>query len=189
MNIGIYIHESYQEFDIEQCINDLSQDLLNKPLPGDYQLFFVFENSSTLISSQQKLQVFDLHQHPTIDVLLVVKQSIYNPNDELALATVSWLQLTAQKAQLVSTVFFATQLLDKLAIFINLKMLKPSQKQHYITSAVKPKRPLNNRLKSELITSTKQSLPEAILACLHILHKLEANQAMAQNSKQLQFDL
>ena len=189
MNIGIYIHESYQEFDIEQCINDLSQDLLNKPLPSDYQLFFVFKNSSTLISSQQKLQVFDLHRHPTIDVLVVVKQSIYNPNDELALATVSWLQQTAQKAQWVSTVFFATQLLDKLAIFTNLKMLKPSQKQRYNPSTIKPKRPVNNGLKSQLIVSTKQSLPEAILASLHILLKLQTNQLMPQHNKQLQFDL
>jgi hypothetical protein len=189
MNIGIYIHESYQEFDMEQCINDVSQDLFIKPLPCDYQLFFVFENSSTLISSQQKLQVFDLHRHPNIDVLVVVKQSIYNPSHELALATVSWLRKTAQKAQLVSTVFFATQLLDKLAIFTNLKMLKPSQKQRYTMSAVKPKRLANNRLNSELIASTKQSLPEAILACLHILHKLDANQFKAKNSKQLQFDL
>ena len=189
MNIGIYIHEYYQEFDIELCINDLSQDLLNKPLPSDYQLFFVFKNCTTLISSQQKLQVFDLHQHPVIDVLVVVKESIYNPFHELELTTVAWLQKTAQKALLVSTLFFATQLLDHLAIFTNLKMLKPSQKRRYTASTIKPKRPLNNRLKSELIASTKQPLPEAILGCIHILHKLAANQLMAQNSKQLQFDL
>jgi hypothetical protein len=165
----------------------LSQDLLNKPLPADYHVFFVFENSASLIKSQQNIRVYDLHNHPTIDVLLVAKQSIYRRRPESTLET--WLRAKTQVAQLVIALFTAIKLLDELTIFTHFKMLKNSQKQRYAATTNKTRRPVNNRWQSELVTYTKQSLPEAILTCLHILHQLEVSYLMPQNTKQLQFDL
>lgn len=187
VNIGIFIHECYAEFDLENCIDEFADELRNQPLANKDTLFFVFEQNDVLVNSTPQIRVYGQSNHPPIDILLVSRQSLSRQTPTSN--TRQWLQKTAQSAQLIVGLFAANKLLAELAIIADLIIVKAQPNATRSRASQRLKQRTNSRWQSHVMVHLKQSLPSALLSSLHLIHQLETSGLVCQSNKQLQLDL